>query len=85
MGQHLVATGMKDDDSRIELLELPVRTYNCLKRSGISTVRQLFSLQKQELFSLRGLTSRDIEELREHLIARRFLDSEHPHGPFTNE
>jgi DNA-directed RNA polymerase alpha subunit len=36
---HLVATGMKDDDTPIELLGLTVRLYDCLRRSDISTVR----------------------------------------------
>lgn len=47
---------MEDDTAPIEALDLTVRTYNCLKRSGISTVRHLFSLRKKELLSLPNLT-----------------------------
>lgn len=85
MGTYLVATGMEDHDPRIEALDLTVQTYNCLKRSGIHTVGQLFSLQKQELLSLRNMTPRLVEEIRDRLIACGFLDPAHLLGPFTED
>ncbi len=85
MGKHLVATGMEDDDTPIEALGLSVRAYNCLKRSGISTVRQLFSLRKKEFLSLRNLTPHAAEEIRERLIACRFLHPTQPIGPFSED
>lgn len=51
MGKYLVATGMEDDDPRIKALDLTIRTYHCLKRSGMSTVHQLLSRRKRS-FSL---------------------------------
>jgi DNA-directed RNA polymerase subunit alpha len=85
MGKHLVATGMQDDDARIEALDLSVRAYNCLKRSGINTVRQLLSLQKKEFLALHHLTPRAAEEIRERLIARGFLHPTRLIGPFRED
>lgn len=85
MGRHLVATGMEDADALIEALDLRVRTYNCLKRGGINTIRQLFSLRKQELLSLRNLTPENYEEIRERLLACGFMHPTHLIGPFAEE
>jgi DNA-directed RNA polymerase alpha subunit len=85
MGRHLVATGMEDADALIEALDLKVRTYNCLKRSGINTVHQLFWLRKQELLSLRNLTPENYEEIRERVIACGFMHPTHLIGPFADE
>jgi len=85
MGQPLVATGTQDGDTPIEALDLTVRSYNCLKRSRIHTVRQLLSLRKQELLSIRNLTPQSYQEIRERLIACQFLDPAHLTGPFVDE
>jgi len=85
MGKHVVATGTQDDDARLEILDLTVRTYNCLKRSNISTVRQLLSLRKKELLGIRNLSSQNYEEIRERLIACRFLAPTQLIGPFADE
>lgn len=85
MGKHLVATGMQDDDAPIEVLDLSVRAYNCLKRSGINTVRQLLSLQKKEFLALRHMTPHAADEIRERLIERGFLDPMRPIGPFRED
>jgi DNA-directed RNA polymerase alpha subunit len=73
------------DDSRIEALDLTVRTYNCLKRGRINTIRQLLSLRKHELLSLRNLRPEDYEEIRERLIACHWIGPTQSIGPFTNE
>lgn len=75
----------EDDDTPIEALDLSVRSYNCLKRSRINTVRQLLSLQKQELLSLRNLTPKSYEEMREQLIVRGFMHPSRLIGPFAEE
>lgn len=85
MGQHMVATGAEDDETPIETLDLSVRIYNCLKRSHSSTVRQLLSLRKQELLSIRNLTPQNYEEIREQLILHRFMHPWHLIGPFAEE
>lgn len=85
MGQPLVATGTQDDETPIETLDLTVRTYNCLKRSRIRTVRQLLSLRKQELLSIRNLTPENYEEIRERVIAGGFMHPTQLLGPFADE
>ena len=60
---------MMHDDTRIEALDLTVRTYNCLKRGRINTIHHLLSLRKHEVISLRNLRPEDYEEIRKRLIA----------------
>ncbi len=85
MGQNRVATGTEDDDAPIETLDLTVRTYNCLKRSHIVTVRQILALGKQELLRIRRLTPQNYEEIRERVIACGFMSPTQLLGPFTEE
>ena len=85
MGNPLVATGTQGDDALIEVLDISVRAYNCLKRSGIDTVRQLLSLQKKEFLALRHLTPRAAEEIREQLIICGFLHPSQLIGPFRED
>jgi DNA-directed RNA polymerase alpha subunit len=76
---------MLDDDIHIEALHLTVRTFNCLKRGRINTVRQLLSLRKDKLLGLRNLRLEDYHEIRETLIAHQFLDAAQSMGPFIND
>lgn len=86
----MVATGAGDDDLRrddasIEVLDLSVRTHNCLKRSNILTVRQILSMRKKELLGVRHLSSHGYEEIREQLIVHRFMHRTQLIGPFAEE
>ena len=51
----------------IEELNISVRTYNCLKRHGISTVGDLAALTKEELMRVRNLGKRNHDEILEKL------------------
>lgn len=51
----------------IEQLDLSARTYNCLKRSGITRVGQILQMSEQELLSLRNFGQKSLQELRERL------------------
>ena len=62
------------DDTPIESLELSVRTFNALRRSGINTVGQIVEHSKGELLSLRNFGEKSFVELREKLIAGGFAD-----------
>ena len=42
----------------IEELDLRVRTYNCLKRSGINKVGQLLSRRREEILAIRNQIGR---------------------------
>jgi DNA-directed RNA polymerase subunit alpha len=65
-------------DTPIEDLDLSVRAYNCLKRSGLMTVGQVLAKNEDELLSLRNFGRKSYDELRDKLIERGFLspDSE---------
>lgn len=52
----------------IEDLNLSVRAYNCLKRSGLMTVGQVLEKSEDELLSLRNFGRKSYDELREKLV-----------------
>ncbi len=51
----------------VEQLDLSVRTMNCLRRGGISTVGELISTGEQELLLLRNFGQKSKQELEERL------------------
>ena len=52
----------------IEELDLPVRSYNCLKRAGINTVHELTSKSEAEMIKVRNLGRKSLEEVKQKLI-----------------
>lgn len=62
----------------IEELNLSVRAYNCLKRSGLMTVGQVLEKSEDELLALRNFGRKSYDELKEHLIEMGFLQAEPP-------
>lgn len=58
----------------IEDLNLSVRAYNCLKRSGLMTVGQVLEKSEDELLSLRNFGRKSYDELRERLVELGFLE-----------
>jgi len=59
-------------DTPIEDLDLSVRAYNCLKRSGLVTVGAILERSEEELMALRNFGEKSYEELRDKLVARGF-------------
>ena len=57
----------------VEDLNLSVRAYNCLKRSGLMTVGQVLEKSEDELLTLRNFGQKSYDELRAKLIERGFL------------
>ena len=55
-------------DTPIETLELSVRAYNCLKRSGLTTVGAVLEKSEEELLALRNFGEKSYEELRDRLV-----------------
>ena len=55
------------DDMPIEELELSVRSYNCLKRANISTVRELTEKSEEEMMKVRNLGHKSLEEVKNKL------------------
>jgi DNA-directed RNA polymerase subunit alpha len=62
----------------IEDLQLSVRAYNCLKRSGLMMVGQVLEKSEDELLSLRNFGRKSYDELRDRLIELGFLSLETP-------
>jgi DNA-directed RNA polymerase subunit alpha len=60
-------------DTPIEDLDLSVRSYNCLKRSGITKVGQVLTMNEGDLLAVRNFGEKSLQELRERLLARSFL------------
>jgi DNA-directed RNA polymerase subunit alpha len=44
-------------------LDLSVRTYNCLRRAGYSTVKEVRNLSQEQLNNIRNLGTKQQEEL----------------------
>jgi len=58
----------------IEDLQLSVRAYNCLKRSGLMTVGQVLEKSEDELLGLRNFGRKSYDELRDRLIDLGYID-----------
>ena len=54
-------------DKQIEDLDLSVRSYNCLKRAGIHSVRQLVEFSDNDLLNIRNFGVKSIEEVKDKL------------------
>lgn len=73
--QALVPTSIpsKVYDVPIEDLDLSVRAYNCLKRSGVTKVGQVLEMSEEDLLAVRNFGRKSLEELRERLVTRGFM------------
>ena len=67
--EQLVRLSIPDEkyNMPVEQLDLSVRTMNCLRRGGISTVGELISKGEQELLSLWNFGQKSKQELEERL------------------
>jgi len=63
-------------DMPIEVLDLSSRTYNCLKRSQITTVGQLLQMSEDELLGLRNFGQKSLQELHEKLASHGIISPE---------
>lgn len=54
-------------DVSIDELELSVRSYNCLKRAGINTVKDLTSKTEEDMMKVRNLGRKSLDEVIEKL------------------
>ena len=64
----------KEDERRdgvyeksIDDLDLSVRSYNCLKRAGISSVEELVKTTEEEMMKVRNLGRKSLEEVQQKL------------------
>ncbi|MEE9400374.1 MAG: DNA-directed RNA polymerase subunit alpha [Dehalococcoidales bacterium] len=67
--EQLVRLSIPDEkyNMPVEQLDLSVRTMNCLRRSGISTVGELINKKPKELLKLRNFGTKSFHEIEEHL------------------
>ena len=73
VGQTSFQIPQKIYDTPIEELDLTVRAYNCLKRSGLTKVGQVLTMSREDLLAVRNFGEKSLDELRDSLIARRML------------
>ena len=52
----------------IEELDLTVRSYNCLKREGITTVGELVEKSEDDLLEIRNFGQKSIDEVKAKLV-----------------
>jgi DNA-directed RNA polymerase subunit alpha len=62
----------------IEDLNLSMRAYNCLRRSGLMTLGQVLEKSEEELLSLRNFGRKSYDELKEKLDEMGLLPGEQP-------
>lgn len=66
----------------IEDLDFSQRTFNCLRRAGIITLRQLAATNEGELSSIRGFGKKSLTEVRERLL-QHGVEMKGPRGGFA--
>ena len=67
--EHSNETNTKTVNITIEDLDLTVRSYNCLKRAGISNVEELTQKTEDEMSRVRNLGKKSLKEVKEKLVA----------------
>jgi DNA-directed RNA polymerase subunit alpha len=72
-GQTAIPIPQKTYDTPIEELDLSVRAYNCLKRSGITKVGQVLQMNEDDLLAVRNFGEKSLTELRDSLVGHHFL------------
>ncbi len=72
-GLSAVPISAKDYERSIEELDLSVRAYNCLKRSGITKIGQILEMSDEELLAVRNFGQKSLDELKERLAQRGFV------------
>lgn len=60
-------------DMPVEELDLTVRAYNCLKRSGITKVGQVLTMSEEDLLAVRNFGEKSLNELKDSLKDRHLL------------
>jgi DNA-directed RNA polymerase subunit alpha len=57
-------------DIPVESLNLSVRSFNCLKRAGISKVSELLDLTEDEIMKMRNFGRKSLDEIKQVLAER---------------
>jgi hypothetical protein len=62
----------------IDELDLSVRSYNCLKRANVNTVRDLTERTEESMYCVRNLGRRSLEEIRDKLASLGLAFADRP-------
>ena len=65
-------------ETPIEDLDLTVRSFNCLKRSGVLKVGQILMMNQDDLLAVRNFGEKSLQELRDKLLSRGYLPHVRP-------
>ena len=57
-------------DVPVEMLNLSVRSFNCLKRAGISKVSELLDMTEDEIIKMRNFGKKSLDEIKAVLEER---------------
>ncbi|HEY1882143.1 MAG TPA: DNA-directed RNA polymerase subunit alpha [Candidatus Cybelea sp.] len=60
-------------DVPVETLNLSVRSFNCLKRAGISKVSELLDLTEDEIMKMRNFGKKSLDEIKQVLAERGLM------------
>ncbi|MCG2820294.1 MAG: DNA-directed RNA polymerase subunit alpha [Candidatus Atribacteria bacterium] len=63
----------------IEELDFSVRSYNCLKKSNINTLRDLVNYSPMEVIKIKNLGKKSLDEIKEKIIKYGFVLGEKMH------
>ena len=69
----------KTKEKKIEELDLSVRSYNCLKRAGITTIGELAQKTEEEMMRVRNLGRKSLKEVIQKLRENGF-ELKHSYG-----
>ena len=64
-------------DVPVETLNLSVRSFNCLKRAGISKVSELLDMTEDEIIKMRNFGKKSLDEIKQ-VLEERGLSLRHP-------
>jgi DNA-directed RNA polymerase subunit alpha len=62
-------------DTPLEMLGLSTRTYNALRRSGITTIGHLLEIAEKDLSNMRNMGTKSVEEIIAQLQAHGYRDN----------
>lgn len=66
-------------DKTIEELDFTVRSYNCLKKSDVNTLRDLIEYSPEKIIKIKNLGKKSLDEVKEKIDKYGFILSEKKH------
>ena len=62
----------EEEEQLIESLDLSIRSFNCLKRAGINTIKEICALTDDELCHIRNIGRKGIEEIKQKITEKGY-------------